>query len=444
MDTMTAQPVPTIRSRASGTNPLRRLWRLGMMVAAVIELPGCINAYYQAPRTAVDERVYASFYPYFAEYCAVSEFNKKKGTGVGVDLEGGGPGGHSVFYLNGACRVRDAGYPVLTLCSESADGMAERGVGLSVNDHYANANWTATEGRDFFYHGALAPGEGLTRPSYARTQQEAKAAGILDGVVFHSEALAPKPADMSATDYMYDISVATDYAIDLARDRFCARVPLDRGKLAIIVRYLNALNEPYRTGQKEFHWNVLRDNCAYVAHNALAMVGLWPELSPDRSLFIAAFDFPVPKNEFVNLMRRTNDMPITDPDALYDDEIERVTLLQQGWIATEPGALAEATPAVQPNELYNTHLRLIFYDEPIFGHYQERFDRIFVEPRYTDLAANLSYFSQLYTAILARPQVLPSGMSAARTAFYQRYHDTIAHQKADVDAKLARLSHGAG
>jgi hypothetical protein len=444
MDTMTAPPLTTIRSRASGTDPLRSLCRLGVMVVAVIGLPGCINAYYQAPRTGVDERIYASFYPYFAEYCAVSEFNKKKDVGVGVDLEGGGPGGHSVFYLNGACRVRDAGYPVLTLCNESADGMAGQGVGLSVNDHYANANWTATEGRDFFYHGALAPGEGLTRASYARTQQEAKAAGILDGVLFHHEALAPKPADMSATDYMYDISVATDYAIDLARDRFCARVPLDRGKMEIIVRYLNALNEPYRTGQKEFHWNVLRDNCAYVAHNALAMVGVWPELRPDRPLLIAAFDFPVPKNEFVNLMRRTNDMPIADPNALYDDETDRVTLLQQGWIATEPGALAEARPAVQPNELYNTHLRLIFYDEPIFGHYQERFDRIFAEPRYTDLAANLSYFSQQYTTILARSHVSPSGMSARRAAFYQRYYDTIAHQKADVDAKLARLSRGSG
>jgi hypothetical protein len=441
---MTTQPAITIRSRASGTDPLRCLWRLGIVMAVVIGLPGCINAYYQAPRTAVDERVYASFYPYFAEYCAVSEFNKKKGTGVGVDLEGGGPGGHSVFYLNGACRVGDAGYPVLTLCSEFADGMAGRGVGLSVNDHYANVNWTATEGRDFFYHGALAPGEGLTRASYARTQQEAKAAGILDGVVFHSEALSPKPADMSVTDYMYDISVATDYAIDLARDRFCARVPLDRGKMETIVRYLNTLNEPYRTGQKEFHWNVLRDNCAYVAHNALAIVGLWPELRPDRPLLIAAFDFPVPKNEFVNLMRRTNDMPIADRDALYDDEIDRVTLLQQGWIATEPGALAEAAPAVQPNELYNTHLRLIFYDEPIFGHYQERFDRIFAEPRYTDLAANLTYFSQLYTTILAKSHVLPSGMSASRTTFDQRYYDTIAHQKADVDAKLARLSRGPG
>src|ERR1700722_6395619 len=130
MDTMTVEPITTIGSRASDTGSLRRLWRLGMMVAAVIGLPGCINAYYQAPRAAVDERVYASFYPYFAEYCAVSEFNKKKG--VGVEIEGGGPGGHSLFSLSGACRVRDAGSPVLALCRDSPDAMAGRGVGLSV------------------------------------------------------------------------------------------------------------------------------------------------------------------------------------------------------------------------------------------------------------------------------------------------------------------------
>ena len=222
--------------------------------------------------------------------------------------------------------------------------------------------------------------------------------------MFHQEALAAKPADMSVRDYMYNVAIGTDYAIDIDRYRYCARVPLDRGKMQIIIRYLNGLNEPYRTGQKVFHWNVLRDNCTYLAHNALGAVGLWPQFPIDRPLLIAAFDFPVPKNEFVNVMWRTNDMPIADPSALYDDDTARDELLQLGWIATEPGALAEATPEIEPNEIYNDHLRLIFYDEPVFGHFQKRFDKIFAEPRYTDLTANLEYFSQLYASILAEPR----------------------------------------
>jgi hypothetical protein len=286
---------------------------LGTFVVAGIGLTGCVHAYYATVPTALSERTYAAIYPYYAEYCAESEFDKKKG--FGVDIEGGGPGGHSVFYLNGACRMH-AGYPELALCNETADGMAGRGVGLSVNAHYKNAAWTATEGRNFFFGGDLAPGEGVTRMTYARTQDKAKAMGILDGIVFHRDVFEDKPPDMSDRDFMYEVSIATDYAVDLARDRYCARVPLDRDKMAVVVQYLNALNEPYRSGRKDFHWHVLRNNCAYLAHNSLAAVGLWPEWPTDRPLLIAAFDFPVPKNEFVNLIERTNDMPITSPDAL--------------------------------------------------------------------------------------------------------------------------------
>lgn len=414
------------------------LWRLVQVMLCMTALTGCLHPYFETSETVLDEAVYAAIYPYFAEYCAVSEFDKKPG--FGVDLEGGGPGGHSVFYLNGACRVEEAGYPELTLCEESPDGMAGKGVGLSVNDHYANANWTATQGRDFFYHGALVPGESVTRHSYVRTQAKAKAQGILNGVRFHRAALEKKPADMSEQDYMYEVSIGTDYAIDLARDRYCARVPLDRGRMATIVHYLNALNWPYRTGQRKFEWNVLRNNCAYLAHNALAVVGLWPIWSTDRPLLVAAFDFPVPKNEFVNLMRRTNDMPIAEPDALYQDDVAQATL-PQGWLPTQPGALAQASRAVQPNEIYNTHLRLIFYDEAIFGHYQERFDRIFNEPRYTQLGANLRYFAALYARILAQPPA--SAWRRNRDGFYRHYEDVIATDKVKVDAALKQLF-GAG
>ena len=85
---------------------------------------------------------------------------------------------------------------------------------------------------------------------------------------------------------------------------------------------------------------------------------------------------------------------------------------------------------------------MIFYDEPVFGRYQERFDRIFAEPRYTDLAANLAHSPQLYTAISAKRQISKS--STERAAFHQSYYDTIAGEKANVDTRLARLAGGAG
>jgi hypothetical protein len=151
----------------------------------------------------------------------------------------------------------------------------------------------------------------------------------------------------------------------------------------------------------------------------------------------------VPKNEFVNLMRRTNDMPITDPDALYDDSAARVAMQDWHYIPTGPGGLAEAVPAIQPNEVYNTHLRLIFYDDPPFGHYQPWFDAIFSDPRYTGLRANLRHFSGLYRTILAaRPA---AGHAAAETAagqaaFDNAYYGIIEHENAKLDEALRLLS----
>jgi hypothetical protein len=331
--------------------------------------------------------------------------------------------------------VKDAHYPVVALCGDGANPGPGEGVGLSVNAHYSNATWIATEGRDFVMHGDLATGEPLTRETYLRTQAKAETMGILDGVVFHPEVFDDQPAGMSRIDFMYDMSVATDYAIGFGRDRYCARVPLDRARMSRVVNFLNATNAPYRSGQKVFDWNVLENNCAHLAHNALAVASVWPEWPVDRPLLIAAFDFPVPKNEFVNLMRRTNDLPIMDPAALYDDDTVRAGILTRGWIPTGPGSLAEAERAVQRNDIYNTNLRLIFYDEPIFGHYQEWFDRIFNDPRYTDPRANLNYFATLYGNVLAHWP--PEGGKPA--AFNIKYHQAIVSEKAKLDEALGAL-----
>ena len=409
-----------------------RVLAIGVLLFAACWLGGCASTLFNVREGASDEQLYASLFPYYAEYCALSEIRKKPGSGV--DIEGGGPGGHSVLYLNGVCRVRDAGYPEIALCE--GGGAAGQGVGLSVNAHYRNAEWVATEGRDFVFRGGLERGEPLTRARYERTQAQAKAMGILDGVEFHPVVFKDKPAGMSERDYMYEVSVATDYATGFGRDRYCARVPLDRGKMRGVVAYLNALQEPYRTGQAEFHWNVLRNNCAHTTHNALAAVGLWPEWPTERFWLVAAFDFPVPKNEFVNLMRRINDMPVSDPAALYGDEVARSALLRQDWIATRPGGLAEAEQALQRNEMYDTRLRLIFYDEPMFGHYQQRFDAIFTEPRYTDLRSNLAYFLGLYRNILGERKPAPA---AAAASFYGRYYANIDAEKAWLERTLAVL-----
>lgn len=424
-----------------------RAGRFVRSAIAAISLAGCSTAHIDRTASAGAAQVYDDLYPYYAEVCALSELKKKPGIGVEISS---GMGGHAILYLNGVCRDESAGYPVIRLCSAETPPAA-RGVGLSDNAHFKNANWVAVPGRDFVFHGTLKPGERVTQQVYDATQARAKALGIYDGIEFHDDVFDDKPAGMSRRNYKYEVSVATDYAVGFGRDRYCARVPVDRRQMAEIVDFLNGLNAPYRAGDKTFEWNIFNNNCGHVNHNALATAGIWSSWPTGQSPLLAAFDFPVPKNEFVDLMRRTNDFPLGDLDTVYGDRAARRDVLEHGALPSEPGALAEAEPADQANDLYDTDLHLIFYDSPIFGSYRRRFAQIFAEPRYWDLGANLRHFAALYRSVESDRRPLAAFLAAhdATTGaerddlaqFYRAYYAAIDHAEARVEAGLAALEH---
>jgi hypothetical protein len=262
---------------------------------------------------------------------------------------------------------------------------------------------------------------------------------VLDGVEFHEHLFRDKPRDMSRLDYMYEISVATDYAVRFGREVYRARVPLDRQRMAITVDFLNALNVPYRDGKRVYRWRVLNDNCSHVAHNALSEAGIWKPWPTGQFFAIAAFNFPVPKNEFVDLMLRVNDLPVDNPRALYADDAARRAILQFDTLPAAPGGLASAQAAIRENEIYETkRLRLIFYDTPLWGHYNRHLARIFREPRYFDLPVNLRHFAAAYErAAKTMPASKGDGAMARFLARYERYLDGEARR---VETKLAALS----
>jgi hypothetical protein len=415
--------------------------RIIVAIAAMIWLTGCTAPFDVVPSPNV-EPSYSVLFPLYAELCAVSQIKKKPGFGVDTS---GGPGGHAVFYLNGVCRDHDAGYPTLVMCAADTPE-DEQGVGLSVNAHFENASWVATDGRDFFFQGDLRPGEKLTRAAYARTRRTAKAKRIYDGVVFHPEVFRDQPAGMDRDDFIYEVSVATDYAIAFGRDRYCSRVPVTREQMVKMVGYLNGINALYRDDKKKFVWNVLQNNCSHLAHNALAAAGIWEDWPTDRSIAISAFDFPVPKNEFVNLVRRTNDMDLADLRGLYADGAARESLIENGRLPTRPGSLAEAARMVLDNDIYDTDVNLIFYDEPVFHRYTTHFHEIFSQPRYTDLRANLNYFAALYRQIKAEDQrafshpAEAAGSDETFAAFTTKYRQYIDQEAASVERDISILN----
>lgn len=392
--------------------------------------------------TALDA-FYDRHFPYYAEICALSEVRKRPGSSVEFRS---GVGGHSLLYLNGVCRDRRAGYPTLKV-SELDGRAASCGVGISVNSHYRNANWVAAEGRGFVLRGTLGPGARLTRAAYDRTQAYAKELGILDGVEFHEHLFGSKPRGMSKQDFMYEVSVATDYAVTFGRNVYSARVPLDRARMSAVVDFLNAANAPYRDGTAEFRWRLFNNNCSHLAHNALAAAGVWDAWPTGQLSIIAAFNFPVPKNEFVDLMLRTNDLPIHDPAAMYGDAAARRVFLEGDTFPTAPGALASMRRAIAYNEIYDTdRLRLIFYENPFVGNYRRRFARIFSDPRYTNIESNLRHFIALYQTAFEGWQMAHEFSRERRLArkrddsfarFCIRYENYVEREAENAKEKLA-------
>lgn len=416
-----------------------------MAVLLALWLAGCAAAQFNHPGVGGDSAAYEAVYPYYAEFCALSELRKKPGFGAEIS---GQIGGHSVFYLNGACRDTDTDYPALHVCAAGTDPEND-GVGISMNSHFRNAKWVAVPGRAFFFDGGLRRDQRLTRADYFRVQARARQLHLYRDVTFHTEVFDDKPADMSREAYKYEVSIATDYAISFGRGRFCARVPVSRAQLADMVDYLNAQNQPYRDGHRPFEWSVFQDNCIHLAHNTLTAAGIWPEWPTDLPLPLAFLDFPVPKNEFVDLMLRTNDPESLDPLTLYRDPYVRESLLRFGRLPWEPGALAESRPPQEPNEIYHTHLRLVFYESPFVQWYQRHLDTIFAEPRYYNIERNMDHFVAVYRQMREQRQPLSRWLARADfstaaeqhrfATFYQLLYAYVDREQALLTTDLDRI-----
>jgi hypothetical protein len=98
------------------------------------------------------EREYEKLFPYYIKLCAASQFRTK------LTGEVGGPAGHAILYIKGACRDEDAAFPQLRRCRGLATSLKdpEHGAGVSVNQLFENVNWVATPGYELVFPGGNA------------------------------------------------------------------------------------------------------------------------------------------------------------------------------------------------------------------------------------------------------------------------------------------------
>jgi hypothetical protein len=440
--------LPLRSDRRIGGTIVRRVLVFAAVGLAIL-LAGCVQdglmdmARFQLkPDDIIIERrpdtAYENLFPYYVELCAASQFRSK------LTGEGGGPAGHAILYIKGACRDDDASFPQLRRCRGIATRLndPEHGAGVSVNQLFRNVNWVATPGYELVFQGNLAPGERLTLARFEAVEQQAIAKGIYKGVIFHPFPGATSDTDLRA--FLERAGIGTDLALQFARSVFCARLPVAEPMLGPIIKFLNDKNREYAEGEADYNWSAWADNCSHTMRNALAAANIWSPLSVRTTKIRQIFNLAVPANEFVNLAELMTQGDIEDYRDILRDGPRRDAFHEFHWLPTRQGALLKTLPVHDPNDLYDTTFRLFTLQSPFLRGKTQRAIDLLSDERFVALDANLHYFESRYNAILAQHDERRDTMASVRGTPFRRveglYYDYIRSQRTEVQSMMDRIA----
>jgi hypothetical protein len=381
--------------------------------------------------------VYEELFPYYVDLCTISQFSRRDG-------RQGNPFGHALFYIKGACKDENAAFPQLRRCRSKAIFLddPEHGAGVSVGRWFRNVNWIAVPGYKLVFPGNLEPGQRLTQAHFGATVREAIAKGVYDGVELHEG--WTRGENRSLEEFVANHSISADFAVQFARNVFCARVPVTEPVLDEIIAFLNDKNREYATGKADYSWNALTDNCVHTVRNALAAANLWPPLSVRETKIMHLLNLAVPANEFVNLARLAAEGPLADYEEIQSEGPLRDALHEFKWLPTRHGALLKTLPVHQPNDVFETRFRLFAVQSPFSMGRSAAALRLLSDPRFVDLEANLRHFRDKYRAILADQDYRTDPLASVRGTPYRRVErlhlDYIQAQLLEVEELLNRLT----
>ncbi|MGI9591742.1 MAG: hypothetical protein ACR2P8_10275 [Myxococcota bacterium] len=418
------------RARSTLTLLLAALAGGALGCAAVAEL-------FREPEDAVvpftrPDPLYEELVPHYAELCAVSQYRPLQGR------LGGSPG-HAVMYLKGACKDESAPYPRLRRCRRASVDIAdpEHGAGVSVNRYFQNVNWVATPGKYFFYSGDVRTYEPLDRARFDATVDRAIALGMYEGVRFHP--LRDGQETPELRELVEVESIGTDFALRFGRTLFCARLPLHPEMLDGAIAFLNDLNEEYYTGEADYEWSGLADNCVHTLHNALAAAGIWKPKTVRATKLRQLYNVAVPANTVVELALLSNKFPIEDFAKIRGDPLRWEGLTERDWLPAVPGALLVAIPVLQINELYDPKFRMFSLAGWFSNDTLKQAQRMMSDGRYLQLDANLRFFYRRYDAILAGQGARKGAGDEAYRRDHQIYLEHITRSQEGVLKAAQRL-----
>lgn len=383
------------------------------------------------------EPVYEQLFPYYVELCALSQWSRRDRPGHG------NPFGHAVMYIKGACKDEQAPFPQLRRCRGTATTVddPEHGAGVSVGRWFRNVNWVAIPGYHLTFTGYVQPGERLTQDRFDATVQAAIDQGVFRGVELHPG--STRNDNGTLEEFVAARSIGTDFALQFSRNVFCARVPVTEPVLDEVIAFLNDKNEEYATGEADYNWNIVANNCVHTVRNALAAANVWPPMSVLQVKTRHLFNLAVPANEFVNLALLGADGPLDDYREVQTEDPSRDALHEFHWLPTRHGALVKTLPVHAPNDIYTTDFQLFAVQSPLSMGKTAQAVRLMSDSHYTDLKSNLLHFRERYDRILTDHHDRLAPLATVRGTPYRRlgrlHRDYIETQRRDVDALLARI-----
>lgn len=282
--------------------------------------------------TTFGSPTYDDLFPYYAEVCGLTR------------MVGGGPGGHAVIYLKGACLNHEAGYPQIRFCDPQK---LETGTLLSIDRSFKNAEWVGIENREFAIHGLLKPEDPFDLSRLSLITRYAYHAHFFQGIQTYDNSKRI-PAD----DHEYIVArqaLGTDYAITLARKGSCWKIPVSVEQLGSMIQKANQLNSDHLDPKSPYRWNALGNNCSHFIINLLAAAHILKPIKTGAffpaNLFLnvpaSSYQIAAPSTLMVKLGRKIKKKAIPSVVKAFRNKTIRVALQTYGRLPIQHGTILE-------------------------------------------------------------------------------------------------------